>query len=524
MAERVAGVLLHPTSLPGRFGIGELGPAALAFLDFLQQSGQSLWQVLPLGPTGFGDSPYQCLSAFAGNPLLVSPERLQQDGLLESGDLEGLPALPEESVDFGAVIALKARLLSRAFTVFERQAGGTQRAAFEAFVERQRHWLDDFASFLALKRANGGAAWTDWPSDLAAREPGALAAARRELERERQEVAFEQWLFFTQWASLRDAARQRGVRLMGDVPIFVAHDSADVWAHPELFHLGAEGRPSLQAGVPPDYFSASGQLWGNPLYRWDALARSGFRFWVDRLRAVLELVDVVRLDHFRGFEACWEVPAGAATAAEGRWSPGPGAALFEALSESLGSLPMVAEDLGVITPEVAALRDRFGLPGMAVLQFAFEGEAGANPFLPHNLERHMVAYTGTHDNDTVTGWWESRGESTRSADAIEQERRRALVYLGGDGREVHWDFVRALFVSAADTVVVPLQDLLGLGNEARLNLPGRGRGNWGWRHRAGDLTPALRGRLRELTEVSGRLARPAPKPAGPSEPAAGGSR
>ncbi len=505
MAQRASGILLHPTSLPGPHGIGELGPEAAAFLDFLADTGQAVWQVLPLGPTGYGDSPYQCFSAFAGNPLLVSLDRLRDDGLLAEADLRQGSGFPEDRVDYGRVIQFKLPLFAKALAAFDRSAGPEHRGAFEAFVEAHAGWLRDFALFMALKRANDSKAWNTWGRALVNREPEALDRARRELAHEIRQVAFEQWLFFEQWADVRRQARERAIRVMGDIPIFVAHDSADVWAHPEIFHLAADGRPSFQAGVPPDYFSATGQLWGNPLYRWKALARTGYAWWVDRLRAVLELVDLVRLDHFRGFEAYWEVPGDAKTAVDGRWVKGPGAAFFEALRRALGELPIVAEDLGVITPEVKALRDKFGFPGMAILQFAFGSDAQANDFLPHNYPRNKFVYTGTHDNDTVVGWWTAGvGDSTRTPAEVEKEHQRALAYCGGDGSEIYWDFLRALFVSVADTAVVPLQDVLGLGAEARMNLPGRPNGNWGWRYASSALTPELRRRLRAVTEGSGR--------------------
>jgi 4-alpha-glucanotransferase len=509
VGRRSSGILLHPTSLPGPNGIGELGPEATRFLDFLGETGQSLWQVLPLGPTGYGDSPYQCFSAFAGNPLLVSVERLREEGLVPAADLKRRPDFPAREVDFGRVIEWKRSLLARAFAAFEKKAPPARRDALEAFVRGQASWLDDFALFAALKRTNGGAAWTTWDPDLATREEEALGRARAALAREVREVAFEQWLFFEQWAEVRRQAHERGIRIMGDIPIFVARDSADVWSHPEIFHLAADGQPSLQAGVPPDYFSATGQLWGNPLYRWEALARTGYAWWIDRFRAVLGLVDLVRLDHFRGFEAYWAVPGDAETAVDGQWVKGPGADFFEALREALGELPIVAEDLGVITPEVEALRDRFDFPGMAILQFAFGTDAQGNDFLPHNYPRNKVVYTGTHDNDTVVGWWTAGvGDSTRTAAEVDLERERALTYCGGDGSTIHWDFVRTLFVSVADTAVVPLQDVLGAGADARMNLPGRGHGNWRWRFVASDLTPQVRGRLRAITEASGRSAPP----------------
>ena len=510
MGQRVAGILLHPTSLPGPHGIGELGPEATAFLDFLAQTGQGLWQVLPLGPTGYGDSPYQCFSAFAGNPLLVSLDRLRDQGLVSSADLKRRPVFPDREVDFGAVIEWKRPLLSKAFAAFEKKASPARREALESFVSGHAAWLDDFALFMALKRANGGAAWSTWDRALVNREEAALARARADLAREVREAGFEQWLFFEQWADVRRQAHERGIRIMGDIPIFVAQDSADVWANPGIFHLAADGRPSFQAGVPPDYFSATGQLWGNPLYRWDALARTGYSWWIDRFRAVLALVDVVRLDHFRGFEAFWEVPGDATTAVDGRWVKGPGAPFFEALRGALGDLPIVAEDLGVITPEVEALRDGFGFPGMAILQFAFGSDAHANEFLPHNYPRNKFVYTGTHDNDTVVGWWNAGvGDSTRTAEEVETERARALAYCGGDGSAIHWDFIRTLLVSVACTAIVPLQDVLGAGGEARMNLPGRPGGNWRWRFVASDLDAGLRKRLAAITDGSGR--RPLPR-------------
>jgi 4-alpha-glucanotransferase len=505
VGERAAGILLHPTSLPGAHGIGELGPGATAFLDFLKETGQRLWQVLPLGPTGYGDSPYQCFSAFAGNPLLVSLDRLRDDGLLTAADLARLPRFPERTVDYGRVLETRRPLLAKAHAAFEKKAGPAAQSRFASFVKEQARWLDEFALFMALKRANGGTAWTCWERGLARRDRAALRQARKDLAGETREVGFEQWLFFEQWADVRRQAQERGIRILGDIPIFVAHDSADVWAHPELFHLDDDGMPAVQAGVPPDYFSATGQLWGNPLYRWDRLARTGYGWWIDRFRAVLALVDLVRLDHFRGFEAYWQVAKGARTAADGRWVKGPGAAFFSAVKRALGELPIVAEDLGVITPEVEALRESLRLPGMAILQFAFGTDPLADSFLPHNYSRNKVVYTGTHDNDTVVGWWTAGvGDTTRTEKDVEEEHQRALAYCGGDGTHVHWDLIRTLFTSVADTAIVPLQDVLGAGPEARMNLPGRGHGNWRWRYAASDLTAEIRERLRAITEGSGR--------------------
>ena len=503
---RTSGILLHPTSLPGRYGIGELGGEARGFVDVLAETGQGLWQVLPLGPTGFGDSPYQCFSAFAGNPLLVSLDRLADDGLLDRADLAEAPAFPEREVDFRAVATFKRSRLERAHACFEKEAAPAPREDLAAFAAAQRAWLPDYALFMALKDAGGGSWWPDWPRALALREPKALEEARREHARAVRLHEFVQYLFFRQWADLRGYAHERHVRIMGDVPIFVAHDSADVWAHPELFQLAADGRPAFVAGVPPDYFSATGQLWGNPLYRWDEMARTGYRWWIDRVTCLLGLVDLVRLDHFRGFEACWQVPATEKTAAKGRWVKGPGAAFFDALQGALGELPIVAEDLGMITPEVEALRERFGFPGMAVLQFAFGGDDPGHDFLPYNYRRRRVVYTGTHDNDTTVGWWTSRGggDSTRTAPQVEKERAFCLKYLGTDGHEIHWDFIRTVLSSVAETAILPLQDVLGLGSEARMNRPGRADGNWRWRYLGSEIGPAVRERLREMTEVYGR--------------------
>jgi 4-alpha-glucanotransferase len=507
---RRSGILLHPTSLPGRYGIGELGPEAHRFVDFLAAAGQRLWQFLPLGPTGYGDSPYQCFSAFAGNPLLVSLDSLVEDGWLEAGDLAPAPEFAADSVDYDAVAAFKLPLLDRAFRRFESGAEPAARRAFEAFREANASWLDDYALYMAVKEAQGGTEWTQWQPDIARRRPQALARWREERAGAVRAREFGQYLFFRQWQRLRERSRERDVALMGDIPIFVARDSADVWSHPELFQLEEDGRPRVVAGVPPDYFSATGQLWGNPLYDWDELARTRYAWWIERFRAAFGMVDLVRLDHFRGFEAYWEIPAGEETAVNGQWVKGPGAALFEALRQALGQLPIVAENLGVITPEVEELRERFGFPGMAILQFAFGRDPEAAEFQPHNYPRNRVVYTGTHDNDTTVGWWTSSGagDSTRDADEVREERERALQYMDAEGREIHWAFIRAALASVADTAVVPLQDVLGLGSEARMNLPGRARGNWRWRFRPESLDDTIRDRLKRLAELYGRTAPP----------------
>jgi len=491
---RSSGILLHPTSLPGRFGIGDLGPESRRFADFLAAAGQKLWQVLPLGPTGFGDSPYQCFSARAGNPLLISVEGLVEKGWLDASALASAPAFPEDRVDFEQVIPWKTALLESA----PRNPPG-----FETFCETNAHWLDDFALFMALKEAHQGVAWTQWEPGARDRDPKALAKWREQLEGRIESQKFLQFAFFEQWRELREYCRARGVRIMGDLPIYVAHDSADVWANPQFFQLDKLGNSTVVAGVPPDYFSQTGQLWGNPIYRWDVLANDGYRWWLDRFRATLKIVDMIRLDHFRGFEAYWEIPASEATAVHGRWVKGPGAALFHAAQAALGELPLVAENLGVITPEVEAIRHELGFPGMSVLQFAFGTDSQAPTFRPHNYPREVVAYSGTHDTDTTMGWWssEGHGESTRSDDDIRREREFAMRYLNTDGREIHWVLIRTLLASVADTVLFPLQDVLGLGSEARMNLPATLGGNWRWRYREGALKAELAQRLRELTQL-----------------------
>jgi 4-alpha-glucanotransferase len=490
---RGSGVLLHPTSLPGPFGIGDLGPAAYAWVDTLVRAGQKWWQVLPLGPTGYGDSPYQCFSAFAGNPYLVSPESLVQDGLIVASDLADLH-FPEDRVDFGPVIQFKVTLLQRAWERFKAGAAAALKPEFEAFCDEAGSWLNDYALFMAIKDAHGGVSWLSWETPLVQRAPEALAKASHDLADGVRQHQFRQFLFFKAWRALKAHANTQGVRLIGDAPIFVSSDSADVWAHPEIFQLDEKRQPVAVAGVPPDYFSKTGQLWGNPLYNWDRLKASGFDWWVDRLSATLEQVDLVRLDHFRGFEAYWRVAAGMPTAEVGVWTPGPGADFLINLREVLGGLPIIAEDLGVITPGVEALRDDFHLPGMKILQFAFGG-ATEDRFLPHMYEHNCVVYTGTHDNDTTRGWYEA---------ATETERDFFRRYTARDGSDVAWSFIRLAWASVADLAVTPLQDVLSLGTEARMNLPGRASGNWTWRFRSGAMTPQLVGRLADMTELYGR--------------------
>lgn len=501
---RSSGILLHPISLPGRSGIGDLGFEAYRFVDFLKDAGQRLWQVLPLGPTGYGDSPYQCFSAFAGNPLLISLERLVEKGLLPAAALHETAVFPDEETHYGRVIPWKMDLLARAARNFLANPGGETRVRFETFCAAQAEWLDDYALFMALKHTHSQEfIWTYWEPAVRMRRPDALDHWRSKLAHKMDLHRFYQFEFFDQWHALKQHCAECGIRVMGDVPIYVAHDSADVWAHTEYFDLDEKGNPASVAGVPPDYFSATGQLWGNPLYRWDVLAKTGYRWWIDRLAATLAMVDVIRLDHFRGFEAYWTVPAGATTAVNGRWVKGPGMAFLEAAVDALGELPLVAENLGVITPEVEAIRNRFGFPGMSILQFAFGKEPQGPDFRPHNYPRARVAYTGTHDCDTTVGWWTSagQGESTRSEEDIRKEHDYTRRYLNFDTQEIHWACIRALMASVADTVVFPLQDVLGLGSKARMNLPATPSGNWRWRFRSGVLTPALARRLKELTEI-----------------------
>jgi len=504
--DRRSGVLLHPTSLPGPHGVGDLGAAAHRFVAWLAAARQRVWQVLPLGPTGYGDSPYQALSSHAGNPLLVSLEVLRNEGWLDPADLAGAPddASPDRA-ELERAGPWKRERLARAAAAFLARASPAARSDLEAFRAREARWLEDWALFAVLKAEHGSAPWTAWPSPLARRDPAALRQARARHTAGLFAEIFSQWSFFRQWRALRARCRALDVALLGDLPIYAAHDSVEVWSRPDLFRLDAAGAPQVVAGVPPDYFSATGQRWGNPLYAWEAIAREGWAFWIERLRGTLALVDRVRLDHFRGFEAYWEIPAGAPTAEAGRWVPGPGAELLEALRRALGPLPLVAENLGVITPEVEALRRRFELPGMAVLQFAFGNDPQAPTFLPHAYERDTVAYTGTHDNDTVMGWWSGgAGESVRTDDEVAAEKARALEYLGADGSEMSWTMIRAVLASVADTAIVPAQDVLGLGSEARMNTPATLGGNWRWRLREQALGVPHAARLARFVELYGR--------------------
>ncbi len=490
---RAAGVLLHPTSLPGRYGIGDLGDELIVFLDWVASAGMRVWQVLPLNPPGYGASPYGCLSSYAGNYLLISPQRLLQDGLLPEHAIDNVPEFPDTTVQFGRVKEFKTKLLRQSFEYFNENARPDQKSALRKF-ERDNAWLHDWALFAAIKLQQGRREWPTWPHALATRDHDALADVTRALDGEIRFRKYVQWVFFSQWDSVREAANARGVDIMGDVPIYVAGDSVDVWANRELFHLDENGNPTVVAGVPPDYFSATGQRWGNPLYRWDAMREKNYEWWVSRIRANMRFADIIRLDHFRGFASYWEIPAGEPTAIHGRWMPGPGKALFDAIRNTLGEVQLVAEDLGFITAEVHDLRRAVDVPGMKILQFGFSHFD--SPHLPHRYESHTVVYTGTHDNDTARGWYEN---------APEDEQEIVNAYLGCDTADISWGLIRCAYTSVAETVIVPVQDILGLGSEARMNRPGDSHGNWTWRMRPGALRREHAERLQKLAEITGRL-------------------
>lgn len=491
---RSSGLLLHISSLPGSWGIGDMGPEARRFVDILQHTGQQLWEVLPMGPTGYGDSPYQGLSAFAGNPNLISPEMLLEERFLTVDDLSGFQPFPEGNADFGAVIPFKRQLLQKAFERF--QLGGAVELIedLHKFRADEASWLDDYTLFIALKEAHGGGEWVKWEPELVRRDPDALANARKELAAQIDYHVFAQFLFFRQWLSLKQYANERGVRIVGDIPIFMGHDSADVWAHQDLFYMDENGHLTVVAGAAPDFFIQEGQLWGNPLYRWDVLKERGYDWWIERIRMALKQADVLRLDHFRGFANAWEVKAGSPNAIAGRWAPGPGADLFETIARELGPLPLIAEDLGLITPDVHALRAQFSYPGMKVLQEAFHGD-GTNIYLPHNYTRDFVVYTGTHDMQTTVNWWQTLPPAIQ---------HRARLYMGTDGHDIVWDMIRLAFSSVADMAIIPMQDLLGLDNSARLNTPGNPSGNWSWRYRYDQLEYSIIERLQTLTNIYGR--------------------
>jgi 4-alpha-glucanotransferase len=490
---RAAGILLHPTSLPGRFGIGDLGPAAFEFVDLLKRAGQSYWQMLPLGPVGYGDSPYSSISAFAGNVLLISPEKLVEANLISENDLHNAAQFAANRVDYSAVGKWKLDLLTTAYKAF--RSSDVLKVEFDEFCSNEKSWLDDLALFLAIRDTQNGHAWFDWPEKFKLRDQRTIEIAREQLNALLDKHKFYQFLFFSQWHKLRSYANENDVKLIGDMPIFAALDSADVWNRRSQFKLDNDGSPKVVAGVPPDYFSKTGQLWGNPIYNWDAMRADGFSWWTARFRNMLTLVDVVRVDHFRGFSAVWEVPGGDKTAENGQWTDVPGRELFAAVESALGSLPVIAEDLGVMTSDVEELRDAFDFPGMRILQYGFSGDA-KNRDLPHNYIQNTAAYTGTHDNETTLGWWNSIDKT---------QRDHCLKYLGANGSEINWDMMRAVYSSVADTAIVPLQDVLGLGNDARMNTPATSSGNWKWRFQTGAITPETVLRLRELAELYGRI-------------------
>jgi 4-alpha-glucanotransferase len=491
---RASGILLHPTSLPSKYGIGDLGDEAYKFVDFLSDAKQTYWQILPLGPTGYGDSPYQCFSAFAGNTNLISPQKIVEDGFLTKREIGIKKAISVGRVDYGAVFDYKSALLKKAFARFRLTDDSKVADEFHAFCDENGFWLEDYALFRAVKLANNHISWQEFEEPLKLRQPEALAEARKTLDDETFAQKFYQFLFYKQWLALRSYANEKNIKIVGDVPIFVALDSSDVWCNPSQFKLNADGSAKFVAGVPPDFFSKTGQLWGNPIYDWEIMRADGFQWWIARIRATLKQVDIVRVDHFRGFAAAWEVPGGDKTAVNGSWVNVPGKELFYAVKNAFGELPFWAEDLGVITPDVEALRDEFEFPGMKILQYAFNGDP-KNDYLPHNYPKNCVAYTGTHDNDTSRGWFDSQNR---------RERGFCLKYLNSDGKEIHWDFIRAIWASVADTTIAPMQDLLGLGNEARMNLPASSAGNWNWQCREGDFSEEIASKLKELGEIYGR--------------------
>lgn len=495
MFTRTSGILLHPTSLPGGHGIGDLGQAAYDWVDFLQVSGQRLWQMMPLGPTGYGDSPYQCFSAFAGNPYLISLDKLVEEGLLAPEDLDGTPEFSPQFVEYGDVIPFKLEMLSRSFDHFREHGSDEQHDKLERFRESQGYWLNDYALYMACKEAHDGKAWNHWPEDLRKRDEKALVRWQiRHIDDVAKHI-YWQWLFYEQWLAVRRYANERDIQIIGDIPIFVAYDSADTWANAHLFQLDDEGNPTVVAGVPPDYFSETGQRWGNPLYRWKKMKKNGFAWWIERFKSTLDFFDIIRVDHFRGFEAYWEIPASEPDAVEGRWVKGPGQDFFDAIENDLGVLPIIAEDLGVITPPVEKLRDDNDLPGMKVLQFAFAGDAH-DPYLPHNYAQDSVVYTGTHDNDTTLGWYKQSSE---------EEKDFIRRYLARPDDDIVWHLIRAAFSSAAMFAIVPFQDVLRLDSWARMNTPGKAAGNWAWRYTAEMVQPWVTPALCDMSRVYGRI-------------------
>lgn len=501
---RASGILLHPTSLPGKYGIGDLGSEAFVFADFLKECGQRYWQILPLGPTGYGNSPYSCLSAFAGNPLLISPEKLLNENLLKPSDLIDIPVFKPDSVDFEVVTVYKNKVLWKSWEYFNQSAEVGLQNKFQTFCDDNAWWLDDYSLFMALKGANNSTSWNEWSDDIKWRKPEILEIKRIQLKQSIGYYKYQQFLFNKQWMELKKYCQERDIFFIGDMPIFVNIDSDTVWAQPDLFQIDKNGFPAFVAGVPPDYFSETGQLWGNPIYRWEVMEQQFFSWWINRFKATFELVDYLRIDHFRGFESYWEIPGMEVTAVKGHWVKAPGLKLFKTVETTLGTLPIIAEDLGAITPEVKQLRDSLGFPGMRVLQFAFD-EDKANEHKPFNFVKNCVVYTGTHDNNTSVGWFLDVDKNTTMSDEQKiKEKQFLLKYLGTDGKEVNWDLVRLALASVADTAIIPLQDVLGLGSEARMNIPGTTTGNWRWRFIQEELTDKIKTRLKEMTRVYGR--------------------
>jgi 4-alpha-glucanotransferase len=493
--ERSAGILLHPTSLPGIYGIGDLGPAAYTFIDLLKETGCKLWQVLPLGPTGFGDSPYQSFSAFAGNPLLISPELLKNEGLLNIQDLPKLIHTSEERIDFGEIIPWKNDLLDKAFINYCKIKNSIHKD-YDSFCEENTFWLNEYAIFMTLKELHGGESWINWPKLIKSNDINTINNLRVKESFSIEKYKFVQYIFFKQWSSLKSYANKAGIKIIGDIPLYVAHDSADTWSHQDLFQLDGNGKPSVVAGVPPDYFSPTGQLWGNPIYRWEEHKLTGYEWWMERIKSQLNLVDLVRLDHFRGFAGYWEVPGGELTAENGKWVQGPGMEFFQAIIQRLikgSQLPFIAEDLGEITQDVIELRDELNLPGMKIMQFAFSSPD--NIFLPHNYTDNYVAYTGTHDNDTTIGWFNS---------APENEKKFAKEYLGVEGINISWDLIRAIWSSVAVYAIAPMQDILNLDSYARMNYPSRLGGNWSWRMANYPVDMEIIKRLKKINQIYGR--------------------
>lgn len=495
---RSSGILLHPTSLPGRYGIGDLGAPAFQFLDWLVSARQTVWQVLPLGPTGYGDSPYQTHSAFAGNAALISLDTLVDEGWLAPEDVADAPAFPDAYVDFGMVVPYHNEKLDLAFSRFSQQATEEQSDEFQAWSRENNYWLDDYALYMALKEEHEGHPWVDWEPELALRDPLAILEALARHAGRVEQYKFRQWQFARQWNAIKNYANENDVRLIGDIPIFIAHDSADVWANRDQFHLDESGNPTLVAGVPPDYFSETGQLWGNPHYNWEQMERDGYRWWIQRFKAMLQQVDIVRIDHFRGFEAYWAVPAGEDTAINGKWLEGPGLPFFNVIKAALGGLPVIAEDLGVITPPVEAMRDTLNLPGMIILQFAWGDVSGEARFLPHNHRPHSIVYSGTHDNNTSVGWW-----FTDEIDDVIRDHVRH--YIDRQVAEPNWELIRLAMMSVAHTAIIPMQDVIGLDEEARMNTPGKAVGNWSWRATPRMFQGPAKGRLASLTQLYGRI-------------------